>query len=199
MINELLYHDRPTFSQPTTYATDTFLPIDHEWQYHQAPVDPGDNWEMPDFDDSTWSTGKGILFNESSALPGPKNTELELGSLAYYFRSTFEWDSSQASGDLVLNHVVDDGAVFYLNGVEFSRFNMPSGEITFETEADASARNAVVTGPIAVPVELLLEGTNTLAVQVHQSTRSSNDVAFGLNTRSPFDCRGGDSVCRIRR
>ena len=181
VINEILYHDRPTFSQPTTYTTEPFLPLDHSWRFHQTDADPGADWQAINFDDSAWNSGTGLFFNESSSLPGPKNTELELGALAYYFRSTFDWDSNQQSGELVLNHVVDDGAVFYLNGVEFSRFGMPTGDVTFETEADSSVRNASLVGPVSVPVELLVQGTNSLAVEVHQSTRSSNDVAFGVS------------------
>ena len=181
VINEILYHDRPTFAQQTTYTSETFLPLDHPWRFDQSGSAPAPNWQVPEFDDSAWSNGNGLFYNESSSLPGPKNTEIELGSLAYYFRTTFEWNNAEQTGDLVLNHVVDDGAVFYLNGSEFSRFQMPGGEVTFETEADSSVRNAALTGPVSIPKELLVEGTNTLAVEVHQSSRSSNDVVFGAS------------------
>ncbi|MCA9213296.1 MAG: lamin tail domain-containing protein, partial [Planctomycetales bacterium] len=181
VINEILYHDRPTYATAATFSTEEYLSYDHTWRFRQDGNAPGDNWQAAGFDDAAWSSGQGLFYNEAADLPGPKSTELDLGVLAYYFRTTFEWDSSTQTGELVLNHVVDDGAVFYLNGVEFSRFNMDDGVVDHTTEANSSVRNGVIVGPMVVPTELLVDGTNVLAVEVHQSSPGSNDVVFGVS------------------
>ncbi|MCA9266470.1 MAG: lamin tail domain-containing protein, partial [Planctomycetales bacterium] len=80
---------------------------------------------------------------------------------------------------MAFRHVVDDGAVFYLNGVEFGRFNLPSGDITYSTLASAAVGDAIYEGPIAIPPALLRQGTNTLAVELHQQFTFSPDVVFG--------------------
>jgi hypothetical protein len=80
-----------------------------------------------------------------------------------------------------LNHMIDDGAVFYLNGVEVLRFQMPEGEIGAETVASASVSNAKLSGPIVIPHDGLVMGTNTLSVEVHQRAAGSRDLVFGVD------------------
>ncbi len=85
-------------------------------------------------------------------------------------------------------------AVFYLNGVEVERFNMPPGPVNAETTADSAVGNVRYEGPVVMPSELLRQGTNTLAVEVHQNLAFSPDVVFGadlsiqrqLTSETPF-------------
>src|SRR5262249_45605074 len=81
---------------------------------------------------------------------------------------------------LALSHVLDDGAVVYLNGVEVHRTNMPAGNITFTTQASAAVNHAVTQGPFGISLANLVPGDNVLAVEVHQNGTASPDVAFGL-------------------
>jgi hypothetical protein len=195
VINEIMYHARPNYATPALYTTDTVLPIDAQWRFDQSGQDIGATWREPGFDDSTWSQGQGLFFMENAELPGPKNTPLTLGVVTYYFRTTFQWDNPTEDLLLDLRHVVDDGAVFYLNGVEINRFNMPSGAISSSTVADSSVGNAGYVGPVSVPGHLLVQGSNTLAVEVHQNLAFSPDVVFGatlsiqrqLTSEVPFE------------
>ncbi len=182
VINEIMYHARPEYSTPAVFVTDPVMDIDASWRFDQSGEDRGTQWREPGFDDSQWDVGQGLFFNESSDLAGlPKNTPLEIGAMTYYFRTTFEWDDVGDGTSLGLRHVVDDGAVFYINGVEFARFNMPTGEIDFQTRSRRSVSNAAFVGPLAIPADLLQPGTNTLAVEVHQRNATSNDVVFGAD------------------
>jgi hypothetical protein len=80
---------------------------------------------------------------------------------------------------LQFSHIVDDGAVFYLNGTEVGRFNLPGGPITHTTVA-SSVTDASYQGPVSVPLNLLASGENVFAVQLHQNSPTSADAAFGL-------------------
>lgn len=181
VISEIMYHPRPIYAQPGEYGIQEFLPLDAAWRYDQSNTDFGSAWIAPEFDDSSWSLGNGILHFEDSPLPGPKGTELVLGPLTHYFRTEFDWNSQTNAGELLLNHVVDDGAVFYLNGVEFLRFNMGDGRVGHDSRAIGTVSTARVNGPVTIPAALLREGRNTLAVEVHQNLPNSPDVVFGAS------------------
>ena len=78
---------------------------------------------------------------------------------------------------------MDDGAVFYLNGVEINRLFMPAAPtpITYTNLASDHEATAfdvfTLSGPI---VETnLLNGDNVLAVEVHQRISTSTDIVWG--------------------
>ena len=181
VINEIMYHRRPLLATPAVIEDTLLLEIDATWSYDES----GDGhatsaWAQPDFDDIAWDVGPGIFFQEDSDLPAPKNTELTIGQITYYFRTTFEFDDDPEGVQLSLRPIVDDGAVFYLNGVEIHRLNMGTGAIGPDTLATGAVSNARFQGPFRVDAPTLVRGTNTIAVEVHQRTANSSDVVMGL-------------------
>jgi len=75
--------------------------------------------------------------------------------------------------------MIDDGAIFYLNGVALSpRFNMSAGAVTTETSATANREGVLIS--IIVPTAGLIAGTNRISAEVHQFGTSSSDLVFGL-------------------
>jgi len=152
--------------------------LTNEWRYYQSgPLDAG--WKSPGFADAAWPVGRGLLFVETASLPAPKNTALTLGQNTYYFRTSFVLPSVPSGAQLILTNVLDDGAVFYLNGKELFRENMdPVVVVDFNTAAGLVG-DAVLTGPYLVPASDLVIGTNVLAVEVHQVNAGSSDIVFG--------------------
>src|ERR1043166_3797998 len=109
-------------------------------------------------------------------------------SLTYYFRTTFNVSNNAACAALTFSNLVDDGAVFYLNGVEAHRLRMPAGAIGYDTFAtdrppggDATAYDVFT----IVPTNLIA-GTNLLAVEVHQFDTASSDIVFGTALSETF-------------
>ena len=99
-----------------------------------------------------------------------------------YFRQQFTVANAADMGALTLRLVRDDGAVVYLNGTEIVRSNMPTGTITSSTFAvnniegtDESTWNVFNVSPA-----LLVTGTNTIAVEIHQQWAGSSDISFNL-------------------
>jgi hypothetical protein len=117
-----------------------------------------------------------------TALPIPKNTQLTLGRPTYYFRNAFNFSGDPAKTQLLLDPLIDDGAVYYLNGVEIYRQNMPKGTIAYTTPASPAVTTPAFGTPILItlPPGSLKQGTNVLAVEVHQAAGDNSDVAMGL-------------------
>ncbi len=158
------------------------IDIDEVWSYDQSRTDLGTAWRQPGYVDSGWSSGAALLYAESGALPATKNTPLSLGATTYYFRTHFSLDIDPSLvTQLDFSAVIDDGAVFYLNGVEVEpRLRMPTGDIGYGTYASGSVYNATYEGPFSIPTDNLVAGDNVIAVEVHQATLNSSDVVFGL-------------------
>jgi hypothetical protein len=160
--------------------TSTLVEMTQLWRYNQTGADLGTAWRNPDYSDAQWPTGRALLYVEASPLPAPKNTPLNLGHITYYFRTTFNHDAPPtARPSLKLTTIIDDGAVFYLNGAEVFRLGMPPGTITASTFASRTVGNAALEGPFELPVDALLSGQNVLAVEAHQVNSGSSDIVFG--------------------
>ena len=153
------------------------------WKYLQTGPVTAD-WKETGFKDDAWPAGKGLLYVENAALPETKNTALTLGQTTYYFRTRFTLPSVPTGSSLVLNTILDDAAVLYLNGVEVFRQNIDAGVVVdFNTFANTSVSDAVVTGPFTLPASALRAGENVLAVEVHQITAGSSDIVFGCELK----------------
>ena len=106
-------------------------------------------------------------------------TTLSKEPTSYYFRSPFILKGSPQLAELQLETVVADGAVFYLNGNEVLRLNMPSGPIQASTLAISNTLKPAVLGPLPLSNARLLTGTNVLAVEVHRGPNPGSSLLFG--------------------
>ena len=177
-------------SAPTT-GPKVLVSMTDGWRYDPSGIDRGNGWREPDFDDGDWTAGQALLYVENDNLPAEKNTPLTIGKPTYYFRKKFS--ASDVEGmELDAYLIVDDGAVVYLNGVEALRLGMSAGEVSFGTFASRTVTNAEREGPFPISAELLREGENVLAVEVHQTNANSSDVVFGLSLIGT--ARGGEAA-----
>ncbi len=161
------------------------LALDSRWRFHEAGADPGAGWRAFPYDDSgaSWRSGNGLFYAGLWNLPGPLNTPLWLArppQRTYYFRAPFSYNGTASGASLELWHVIDDGAIVYLNGLELYRFNMPEGPAAWDSYARSTIGTPPLFGPLILPSTSLQRGANLLAVEVHQSGPESSDVAFGL-------------------
>ncbi|MEX1105219.1 MAG: hypothetical protein WEB78_03385, partial [Ilumatobacteraceae bacterium] len=161
-------------------VTQTLVPLRSTWRYHDLGQNLGTAWRGRTYDDRTWRSGAGPL-----GYGDPVTTLLRAGTTATrantcYFRTSFL--GSTAHTDLTLRLRRDDGAVVYLNGVEVARSNMPTGTISFGTRALSSVNDAAETAILTIPISArLIEGTNVIAVEVHQFQQASSDLTFDLS------------------
>jgi hypothetical protein len=176
------------------------------WRYNDIELGPlPTNWMALDYNDDPntppyhWAEARAAFANLHS--PGfqpcsPVRTFLSLGPITYYFRTRFfvsrEYPTNSA---FRLRHMVDDGAVFYLNGREIYRRNMPPDPITYTTRPLASVGDAQC---VTVSLEGVrpVVGTNVLAVEVHQVNEPIADVAF--DTEATIDFLRGPELPALR-
>lgn len=154
------------------------------WRYLDDGSDQGTAWRAPAFDDGAWRSGPSQLGygdgDEATVVGyGPDPTSRYVTT---YFRRTVTVADPAAVTGLTLELLRDDGAVVYLNGVEVVRDNMRTGDILSRHVASAAVNGTDESTffPFAVDPSLLVSGTNSLAVEIHQNTRSSNDISFDL-------------------
>ncbi|MBI4664218.1 MAG: lamin tail domain-containing protein [Verrucomicrobia bacterium] len=166
---------------PPPTQTVTLVAFTNVWRYDASGTDLGTLWKELAYDDSAWRAGPGVLGFETAQLPEPLLTPFaNPGSVAtFYFRTTFDVPAFLSPSSLQITHVIDDGAAFYLNGVEIgARFNLPTAA-NFQTFASGTVGDAGYQ-TFTISPDRLRPGTNRLAVEVHQVNRTSSDMVFGL-------------------
>ncbi len=188
--SRVVYLDQPTPGAGNPVAPTppepqlvNLVPFGQTWRFNQDTNLDGVEWRTAAFNDSAWPTGPALFTGPTlpggSPMPGQTLLTIGGGRLTYYFRTTFTAPAGLTATTLQLSNIVDDGAVFYLNGQEFYRYNIAAGAVTYGTLATGVSGAPNWTGPIQVPATNLLAGANTLAVEVHQSGPSSSDLYFG--------------------
>jgi hypothetical protein len=173
---------------------------DHTWKY----LNDGSNldsvpWVAEGYDDSAWLSAQALLGLDDTAgtrtalfnqgwntnnlfLLSRTNTVgggLNGTNVTDFFRTTVNVPFSLSGAVIEIRHAIDDGAVFYFNGSEVGRFNMPPAP-----NKDGYLTNALAAAGEGVTRSLsglsgLRTGDNTIAVSVHQNVFSSSDVVFG--------------------
>jgi hypothetical protein len=166
----------------------SLLTISNVWRYQPRTNYDAVNWTTNTYNDSMWPSGQALLGRQSFASnqvwPEPFRTHIEtnLTQTNFYFRGHFNVAAGTTFSSLQFRHIIDDGAVFFLNGVEIpgSRFNMPGGAVNGTTFAASTVSLGSYQGPFSIPVSMLVTGDNVFAVSVHQSANNSSDVAMGV-------------------
>jgi hypothetical protein len=176
-----------TYTFTTGYGFEVVLAIDATtmWRYSNVAADLGTAWKETAFDDSAWPEGAALLGAESGALVEPiRTTLIRTGPAAEeivtdYFRARFNLTELPAGGRMLLRFVVDDGAVFYINGAEAYRFEIAEGPVDATTLAASHEGRDHYDGPFLLVLDNLVVGENVIAAEVHQTTADSSDSVFG--------------------
>ncbi|MFC1692269.1 lamin tail domain-containing protein, partial [Candidatus Latescibacterota bacterium] len=161
-----------------------------DWQYFVGTEEPPSNWKDIGFNGG-WQTGtSGFGYgdgNEATTIPS---------TASLYIRKTFTVDNLTDIVRCYLHMDYDDAFVAYINGTEVARSNI--GEVgtppPFDQYADGSREGEMHQGGDPEEFEIvdiqsiLIQGENVLAVQVHNLTILSSDLAaipfltFGATT-----------------
>ena len=176
----------PTAAPPTSERVAIAEGSTWDWRY--APGAPETDWNRTTSHPATggWRQGSAVLGFGHSTVTTDINTFAKTADRprAAYFTKSFSIDPGTAATRLVLHSVANDGAVFYVNGVEVGRANMPAGPVDHLTYAHTSRSTAVATSnPVVVEVpQHLLTGAGTfvIAVETHLNYRATTDVTFDL-------------------
>ncbi|HEY0457478.1 MAG TPA: alkaline phosphatase family protein [Verrucomicrobiae bacterium] len=171
-------------SIPSNSVNLVAYPVTNTWSFNASGSDLGTNWLQPGYDDTAWPIGRGAFGKSNGSLPQPLNTPLSLTGpsgariITYYFRTHFNNPLTNTAVFLLSSNLIDDGAIFYLNGVEVSRYRLP-GNVTATNYAQSSPNDGLTYEVTNWPTAQLLQGDNVVAVELHQGSPASTDIVFG--------------------
>jgi hypothetical protein len=154
------------------------------WKYLDDGSDQGIAWRERIFNDGAWASGPAPLGfgdgDEATILNGGPASDRFVTT---WFRHEFTVGDPTAYSSLTLRLLRDDGAIVFLNGVEIFRSNMPVGPVNYLTYTPTVAAGADETTTFYttnVSAGRLVNGTNALAVEIHQFNATSTDLSFDL-------------------
>ena len=185
-----------------------------QWIYNDTSQlwnNPGTAWKEPGFvpvigtGENEWKAGgRGLFGNDGNgvynaaddpfrgglngfATPLNRLTNASTaGRITFYFITKFNWPFPAEGVVLRGTNFLDDGAIVYLNGVEVFRARVP-GTVGTPPAWENLGENPPTEGvPEALEYSAisLVTGENTLAVELHQSSAGSSDVAFATALRA---------------
>jgi hypothetical protein len=159
------------------------------WKYYASTAEPPVDgnfffWAEGNYDDSTWSSGLGELGNGDSTDGYPETTTIDIGPLnnryrTIYFRKKFQSGNPASFGGVILRVLRDDGAVVHLNGAPVWTNNIlvTTSPITY-TNLAGGAGDENMFQVVTLSPSVLVQGENTVAVEVHQQAITSSDLSF---------------------
>lgn len=157
-----------------------------QWKYLDTGVNQGTGWIAPGFNDAAWPTGTAQFGygdgDEATLINCGSDPQCDSNNIpTYYFRKSFTVANAQQINTLRLRLMRDDGAAVYINGQEVARSNLPANA-TFTTLASGTVGGGDENTffEFEVNPQVLINGTNVIAVEVHQQSATSSDVSFDL-------------------
>ncbi|MCW3464545.1 metallophosphoesterase [Chitinophaga nivalis] len=169
----------------TTVAQTTLLPFGSSWKYLDNGSNQGTSWRAVSFNDGSWKSGPGKL----GYGDGDEATVVSYGSsssskyVTTYFRKTFNITGVNNYNNFILEYLRDDGIVIYVNGTEVKRDNISSGTVSYTTLASDASDDGDDIQTATLNAGNFVEGSNTIAVEIHQSDKSSSDISFDLQVK----------------
>ncbi len=165
------YFARTSNDGPTPEAT--IIPPESQWRYLDNGSDQGTAWRSPAFDDGAWGSGAAQLgYGE-----GDEQTVVQKNTTTY-FRKSVCLDNTAPFESLKLRVLYEGGVAVYLNGTEVLRKALASGPSasTFATGMRGAVKYSWLTAD--VDKSLLVNGENTVAVEVHLAGSGQADMSF---------------------
>jgi hypothetical protein len=209
LILSLLPFSTSQYALAADEETITLISNHESWKYSDTNTDlfgeAATDFRSASYDDGTWASGTSPLgypatdtsptFGAISAggtviTKGAQGASSSQAYITYYFRKDFTAENIADITALSARIAVDDGYVLYLNGQEISRLNMPAGAPTHTTDAvgtwEPTEARANVTVDLTAYRQFLVEGENTLAVDVHNRDADSSDIYWGLSLDATY-------------
>ncbi len=188
------------------FSIDTIFPFESSgWRYlndrtalsasnvvEGSPSYDQSDWKHPDFPDSGWPTGQGLIGGpaEGSINAANANTTISTGTFSnylptIYFRKSFNLTDAAEVTALELDIIRDDGVIIYLNGREILRDNVPAGVVEYsDFTGSLGDEGAPFSRTYNVTSGDLREGENVLAIELHNQSAGNSDMGLDIALRA---------------
>ncbi|MES2704109.1 MAG: metallophosphoesterase [Bacteroidota bacterium] len=172
--------------------TQTIFDYASAWKYLDNGSNQGTAWSGTSFSDAAWGTASGVFgygdswvttyVNACGAVAA--NPSCTNKYITTYFRKTINIADVNLFDSVRFNVWRDDGMVIYVNGVEVWRDNLPASPatITYTTTGLTAIGEPAEYTPVtkSVPISAFVNGSNVIAVEIHQQSGSSSDLTFNM-------------------
>ena len=177
-------HDIPTlFAQISFSQNDALEPLQAsqvlisdkaQWHFYKDEIAPQEDWKTSSQAPANWQKSQASFGYSDKA-----STELKLDDHPLHVRHEFELQRlPNKMAKLILSARVDDGAIFYLNGVELQRTHLPDGPLDQSSRANSRTKSEKKFTTFILPVNQLKQGHNILSASVYQFEKKSTDMFF---------------------
>ena len=153
---------------------------ENNWKYWLGTSAPPNDWKLPGFNDQSWDIGQGgIGYGDND-----DNTIISTVP-SLFLRKEFQVLDLNDITQLLFHADYDDGFIAYLNGVEIMRsYNFNNFYPSYNELTNANHEAVLYNGGIPDHIffnteeiqELLVTGSNLLAIQVHNASANSSDM-----------------------
>ncbi|MBL49807.1 MAG: hypothetical protein CMP28_12775 [Roseibacillus sp.] len=163
------------------------------WKYLDDGSDQGVAWRNREFDDESWRSGPAELGygdnDEATEVrfgPNEDNDDNDEDEkyITTYFRKNFTVTDASQVAALTYRIKRDDGMVVYLNGNVIGRDHVGENPdyLTEARNGSSQEDDFLEPGDLDFAADdihtLLVDGTNTIAVEIHQDDNESSDISF---------------------
>ncbi|GAA4460298.1 hypothetical protein GCM10023093_02690 [Nemorincola caseinilytica] len=180
----------------------TIFPFSSQWKYLDNGSDQGTAWRTTSFNDGTWLADTGTFgygdpgwVTKCLNACGTVSCAPSCGTkyITTYFRKTITMADVSMFDSVQFSIMRDDGFILYVNGVEVASDNMPAHTLTpptsgisYQTKAPNAIGGADEYTPIIrnVPISAFQNGTNVIALELHQNDGSSSDLTFNMQAKA---------------
>lgn len=191
------------------------LKLEPSFSEERVLVNKGSEWDYYDLGDTPAREGTAYWYQASHSHEGwaqgparfgfgDKQFQTEISRykidgttplVTAYFSKRFEVFSAITIPELLLELNCDDGAVVYLNGYRIVDQNMPLAYLTADLLANSDVSGAAEDEYTSYQIDskYLVDGINTISVEVHQSSPQSDDLYFDLELKALGGYSGGAS------
>lgn len=176
---------------------ETAIKENDTWKYLVPTSEPPASWTDPGFAATGWSNGTGGF----GYADGDDATTITPTNSVYFFKSFTITDTADLA-NAILHMDYDDGFVAYLNGIEIARNNLgvPGVRPAFSDNAPNNHEALMYAGgdPEVFVIDpdvlksTIQNGTNVLAIQVHNQAITSSDLSarawlsFGIKSANTY-------------
>ena len=154
------------------------------WKYLGTGTNQAKAWRSTTFNDSSWASGKAELGygdgDEETLVPVVDVNSTTSGiqrAATCYFRKTFTVSNLSQFISLSYTMEYDDAYAVYINGSRVGG-NLPTNP-AYNYYTGTPIEDTIAT--VSIPTNKLVTGTNTVAIEVHQSSTSSGDLSMNFS------------------
>lgn len=163
-------------------GTTTFISTRSTWRYLKGTDEasnPAPAWRSAVYSDAAWTRGTAPFHYGENVQDGTSITDMRYQYSSLFLRQSFQLTNQGQFQQWRLRALCDDGFIAWINGVEVTRYNMPSGERAYDTFAIAAVPEPASFVDYELPAPTYLRpGQNVLAVQVFNTSLTSSDLQW---------------------